>query len=184
MLLIAGMIKAWQYVTVGHYYVFQLSDVLSMNELAVDDDGNDNFVRRYMDSINSPDKIKLTAVPVVDVDELEMPPPVEFDREELLYILRDFFLGGTDTSVITIRWFLIMMANHRDVQLRMQEEIDDVVGRDRLPSMDDERAMPYSQAVILETMRRYTLAPLSLFHSTTCDTAVKDVFVPANTMVC
>jgi len=160
------------------YYVFQFTDI------AVGDDGNDNFVRRYIDSINASKTIKLTTVPGADVDEVEMPPPAEFDREELLYILRDLFIGGTDTSVITIRWFLMMMANHPEVQIRMQAEIDNVVGRGRLPSLDDERLMPYSQAVILETMRRYTLAPLAVFHSTTCDTAIKDVFVPANTMVC
>jgi len=155
-----------------------------MDKLAVDGDGNDNFVRRYVDSTNSAKTIKLTTMPGVDVDEVEMPPLAEFDREELLYIIRDLFVAGTDTSVFTILWCLMMIANHHEVQIRMQEEIDNVVGRDRLPSLDDERLMPYSQAVILETMRRYTLAPLSLFHSTTCDTAVNDVFVPANTMVC
>jgi len=161
-----------------------LSDVLSKKELVVDGDDNDSFIRHFAESVKSAEKKELITRPVAGADDVAVPPPEEFNREELLYIIRDLLVAGTDTSSATMRWFFISMANHRDIQTRMQKEIDAVVGRDRLPSLNDERLMPYSQAVMLETMRRYTLVPLSVFRSTTDDTAVGEVFVPEKTMVC
>ena len=153
--------------------------LLQLSRVLADDSGNnDSFIRRFLEMRNSLDKKEAT----VTESERLLPTDV-FDDEELLYIVRDLYAAAIDTLVSTIRWFLIMMANHRDVQIRMQKEVDAIVGRDRLPSLDDESSMPYSQAVILETMRRHTLVPLSLFHETTCDTRVGEYFIPANTMV-
>jgi cytochrome P450 len=107
----------------------------------------------------------------------------EFDREELVFTLRDLFIGGDDTTATNLRWILIHLANQPDVQKRLQDEVDRVVGTNRLPSLDDEIKMPYTQAVILETFRRHTLLPLAMFHATTCDTEVGGCFVPANSTV-
>jgi len=108
---------------------------------------------------------------------------VDFDLEDLMISVRDFLIAGDDTSSTTLRMALLSLANHPETQTRMQGEIDSVVGRDRLPSLNDESNLPFSQAVILETMRRYTLIPLSLPRTTTCDTQLGNLFLPANTTV-
>ena len=92
-------------------------------------------------------------------------------------------MAGDDTSSTTLRWILLHLVNHPDIQSRLQREVDTVVGNDRLPSLADEINMPFTQAFILETMRRHTLAPLAVFHSTVCDTQVGDFFVPMGAMV-
>jgi len=92
-------------------------------------------------------------------------------------------MAGDDTTATTLRWILANLANNPDVRTRLQEEVDAVVGPGRLPSLADESSMPYTQAVILETMRRHTLLPLSVFHATTCDTQVGECFVAARSMV-
>jgi cytochrome P450 len=104
-------------------------------------------------------------------------------RDELLFTVRDFIVAGTDTSLHTQRWLMGELANHPHVQASLHEEIDRVVGRDRQPSLDDEASMPYTQAVILEIMRRRTLVPRALLHRTLCNTSIGDLFIPANTMV-
>lgn len=45
------------------------------------------------------------------------------------------------------------MLLHPEVQMKAQEEIDRVVGRDRLPEISDRGLMPYLQCVMHETMR-------------------------------
>lgn len=40
-----------------------------------------------------------------------------------------------------------------DVQRRAQEEIDRVVGTDRLPSFEDKQDLPYIEAVYKECLR-------------------------------
>jgi len=126
------------------------------------DDTNDSFVRQFIRST---------------------PTGGKYDRDELLQTSRDLFQGGDDTSSTTLRWILLHLANHPDAQSCLQKEVDTVVGCDRLPSLDDEVNMPFTQAFILETMRRYTLVPLSLFRKTMCDTQVGDCFVPDKILV-
>ena len=45
------------------------------------------------------------------------------------------------------------MLLHPEVQKRAQEELDQAVGKDVLPSLDDRPNLPYLDAVIKETFR-------------------------------
>lgn len=45
------------------------------------------------------------------------------------------------------------MLLYPDVQRKIQEEIDRVVGQDRLPEFSDESSMPYVSATVLEVLR-------------------------------
>ncbi|XP_072016390.1 cytochrome P450 2D1-like [Amphiura filiformis] len=45
------------------------------------------------------------------------------------------------------------MLKYPDVQKRVQEEMDSVVGRERLPKLSDKPNLPYTEAVIHETQR-------------------------------
>lgn len=49
----------------------------------------------------------------------------------------DMFIGGMETTSSTLCTGVNLLAKHPLVQRRLQEEIDEVVGRDRLPSLDD-----------------------------------------------
>jgi cytochrome P450 len=105
------------------------------------------------------------------------------DREELIFTIRDLFVAGGDTSSVNLQLALILLANNPEAQSRMQKELDSVVGPDRLPSLDDEPNLPFSQAVLLETMRRYTAISLSVPRETTTDVQLGKLFIPAGTMV-
>ena len=107
----------------------------------------------------------------------------EYDRQDLLYILRDMCLGGADTVSTTLIWAMVELANHPDIQDHFQTEIDDVVPKDRLPSLDDKPNMPYTEAVILEVMRRRTFLPLYAPHATLKDTMVLGYYIPKGCMV-
>ncbi len=107
----------------------------------------------------------------------------DYDRQDLLYILRDLCLGSADSVSTTLMWAIVELANHPEIQNRFQREIDDVVPKDRLPSLDDKRHMPYAEAVILEVMRRRTLVPLYAPHATLRDTEVLGCYIPKGCMV-
>ena len=103
--------------------------------------------------------------------------------EKLNAFLRDLLLGGLETSTTTLTWSLVLIANHPDVQACLQKEIDSVVLRERLPSLDDTRRLPYVEIAIFEVMRLKTLLPLGVPHNTSCDTEVGGWFVPKGAMV-
>ena len=53
------------------------------------------------------------------------------------------------------------MVLYPQVMRRAQEQIDLVVGRDRLPTFADRKALPYIEAIAKETLRWRTVTPLS-----------------------
>lgn len=56
--------------------------------------------------------------------------------------------------------FFLMMVVNQEAQEKAQAQIDAVVGKDRLPSMDDRPLLPYVDAIFQETLRYSPVAPL------------------------
>ncbi|KAJ3019070.1 hypothetical protein NUW54_g182 [Trametes sanguinea] len=56
------------------------------------------------------------------------------------------------------------MIMHPEVQKRAQEELDAVVGSDRLPEHADRPSLPYTDAILKETLRWHNVAPLGMAH--------------------
>lgn len=47
----------------------------------------------------------------------------EYDREQLLYIVRDLFIAGTETTTTTLQWAVIYMANNMDIQVGTRKSV-------------------------------------------------------------
>lgn len=107
----------------------------------------------------------------------------DYDREELYFILRDFFAGGTDTTATTMRWAMVALANHPEIQKKLQEEIDSVISSDRYPMLLDQPRLPYVEATIHELYRWRTIVPLSIAHYTKGDTFLKKFLISSGTLV-
>lgn len=90
-----------------------------------------------------------------------------YDETNLLFSLADTFSGGSETNTTALRWLLLRMISHPDVQTKVQAEIDEVVGRERLPTLLDQSNMPYTQATILENFRTGFITPLGVPHQYT-----------------
>lgn len=114
-----------------------------------------------------------------------------YDRDELLFILRDMIVAGSETSATTVMWAIALLADHRDIQARLHDEIDAVVGvggevgvgRQRLPSLTDRSRLPYVEAFILEVMRFKTIVPLGVPRETVRETEIDGYTIPAGAMV-
>ncbi|XP_076079572.1 steroid 17-alpha-hydroxylase/17,20 lyase-like isoform X3 [Mytilus galloprovincialis] len=97
--------------------------------------------------------------------------------------LVDIFRGGIDTSRVTLYFVIRYMAGLPDIQNKVQEEIDNVVGKDRLPGVNDRESLSYTEATLHEAMRLGTVSAFGLPHFTVCDTHVGGYDVPKDTMV-
>ncbi len=100
-----------------------------------------------------------------------------------LDLCMDLIIAGTDTSAQTVNWFLLIMANRPEIQARVHEELDRVIGRDALPTVDDRTRLPYLFACLAESMRYRTIGPLGLPHRASEDAEVGGYFIPAGTQV-
>ena len=63
------------------------------------------------------------------------------------------------SNSVLMTFFLMMMVN-QGAQEKAQAEIDAVVGKDRLPTVDDRPLLPYLDAIFRETLRYSPVAPL------------------------
>lgn len=62
----------------------------------------------------------------------------------------DLLLAGTETTTTTLKWCILYMMAYPEMQSRVQIELDHVVGRERLPRLDDRNDLPYTNAVLME----------------------------------
>ncbi|GBN78955.1 hypothetical protein AVEN_85547-1 [Araneus ventricosus] len=83
-------------------------------------------------------------------------------EEVLQDMIGAFFGAGSETVRLTVDWLILTTAVHQDVQKKVQEEIDNVIGTDRLPSWDERDKMPYTEATIMELMRWRTIVPINV----------------------
>ncbi|KAL7863957.1 hypothetical protein AOLI_G00153770 [Acnodon oligacanthus] len=106
-----------------------------------------------------------------------------FHEENLIMSVADLFFAGTDTTATTLRWGLIFMMDHPDVQERCHEEIIRVLGWDRSPCMEDRINLPYTYATVHEIQRHANVVPLSVVHETTESTQLQGYHLPKGTMI-
>ncbi|KAJ1173414.1 hypothetical protein NDU88_005250 [Pleurodeles waltl] len=116
-----------------------------------------------------------------EVQKAKGDPKSSFNERNLLLTVFDMFSAGTETTSTTLRFGLLYMILYPDIQSKVQEEIDRVIGRGRNPTMDDRSSMPYTNAVIHEIQRYSDILPLSVPHLTSRDTEVNGFFIPKGT---
>lgn len=79
--------------------------------------------------------------------------------------------------------FILAMRLYPNVMKRAQAEIDDVVGRDRLPTFADRENLPYIRAIVKEVLRWRPVGPLGLPRRTSQDDVYEGYFIPKGSLV-
>lgn len=82
-------------------------------------------------------------------------------------ILGDLFTAGMETVKTTLEWAVVLMLHHPEAALAVQEELDQVVGRSRMPTLEDLPYLPLTEATILEILRRSSIVPMGTTHAAT-----------------
>ena len=77
----------------------------------------------------------------------------------------------------------MLLANNPDVQAKVHEELDRVIGHDAMPTVEDRTRLPYVFACLAESMRYRTIGPLGLPHKASVDTEIGGYLIPAGTQV-
>ncbi|KAM4852523.1 cytochrome P450 2C3-like [Thomomys bottae] len=107
----------------------------------------------------------------------------EFTMENLVITIWDLFSAGTDTTSTTMLFGLLLLMKYPEVSVKVKEEIDRVVGRNRSPCMQDRRQMPYTDAVVHEIQRYIVLVPTNLSHAVTKDIQLGKYLIPKGTNI-
>ncbi|ETW86402.1 cytochrome P450 monooxygenase 63 [Heterobasidion irregulare TC 32-1] len=93
------------------------------------------------------------------------------------------YAAGVDTTVSAILSFFLAMMLHPEIQQRAQQDIDSVVGSDRLPQFSDRNALPYLDFIVAECLRWNPVGPLGVAHYVTEDDVYEGYTIPKGTTV-
>ncbi|KAJ7764633.1 cytochrome P450 [Mycena maculata] len=93
------------------------------------------------------------------------------------------YATGADTILASTLTFILAMLHAPHVQKIAQEELDRVVGTDRLPNYTDQEALPYINAIVKESLRWELVIPLGVPHRAMEDDVYNGYFIPAGTIM-
>ena len=98
-------------------------------------------------------------------------------------IMGDIIIAGTTTTFNTLSAFVNLMAHYREVQDKIQKEVDNVVGSSRDVTILDRQNMHYTRATIYELNRFVSVVPLGVPHATTRECQLEGAMLPKGTNI-
>ncbi|CEL54881.1 O-methylsterigmatocystin oxidoreductase OS=Aspergillus parasiticus GN=ordA PE=3 SV=1 [Rhizoctonia solani AG-1 IB] len=124
-----------------------------------------------------------SAVPSFLSELLENNEDGRHGEEIIKWTAASMYGGGSHTTVGILNNFILAMLLYPEVAHKAREEIDRVIGTDRLPNVSDRQDLPYLECVLLETLRWYPVTPLSIPRRVSQDDQYRGYHIPANSTV-
>ncbi|KAF9464219.1 cytochrome P450 [Collybia nuda] len=103
--------------------------------------------------------------------------------EDILGAAGAMYIGGADTTASSMSIFFLAMVLHPEYQAKAQEEIDKVIGRDRLPELSDRGSLPFLECILQESLRWYQAAPTGVPHRSLEDDIYNGMFIPKGSTI-
>ncbi|KDQ62053.1 hypothetical protein JAAARDRAFT_122537 [Jaapia argillacea MUCL 33604] len=124
-----------------------------------------------------------TALPSFSSNHLESGKLTEEQDSIIKWAACSLYAGGSDTTVSAIYTFFLAMTLFPDIQKKAQDELDAVVGTDRLPVFGDREHLPYVEALVKEVFRWHPVAPLGVPHRLMEDDVHNGYLIPKGSIV-
>lgn len=83
----------------------------------------------------------------------------------------------------TLYNFILLMILNPQVQLKAHEELDKVVGHQRLPNFSDQDDLPYINAICMEVLRWFPVIPLGIPHRVIADYEHNGMRIPKGSIL-
>lgn len=99
------------------------------------------------------------------VKELLTKKTVFFTDRQIRQVIADLFTAGMETIKNTIQFAILYMIHHPESLRAVQDELDQIVGRNRLPKLEDLPYLPTTESTLYEVMRISSIVPLGTEHS-------------------
>ncbi len=96
--------------------------------------------------------------------------------------LMQFAGAGGGLPSFILRWGLLYMITHPDIQTQIQKELDEVVGKGQPIHLEHRSKLPLMEACINEILRHSSLTNMPpINYATSADTTLEGYFIPKNT---
>ncbi|XP_031817499.1 cytochrome P450 2A13-like [Sarcophilus harrisii] len=144
-----------------------ITEKVQQNQATLDPNSPRNFIDSFL----------------IKMQEEKKNPNTEFFMRNLTMTTLNLFFAGTETVSTTLRYGFLLLMKHPEVEAKIHEEIDRVIGRNRSPKFEDKAKMPYTEAVIHEIQRFGDMIPMGLARRVIKDTKFRGYLLPKGTEV-
>ncbi|XP_065866880.1 trimethyltridecatetraene synthase-like [Euphorbia lathyris] len=134
--------------------------------------------RKRMENYQAKDMVDLL-LQLADDPNLE----VKLERIGVKAFTQDMIAGGTESSAVTVEWAISELLKKPEIFKTATEELDRVIGRERLVEEKDIINLPYINAIAKETMRLHPVAPMLVPRQCREDTKIESYDIPKGTRV-
>ncbi|XP_061493493.1 cytochrome P450 2J5-like [Rhineura floridana] len=90
---------------------------------------------------------------LAQMDKEKIDSTTTFEEENLVQVIFDLFVAGTDTLTATLSWALHFMVAHPDIQEKVKKELGSALSSSKSICYEDRKKLPYTRAVINEIQR-------------------------------
>ncbi|XP_038881390.1 cytochrome P450 71AU50-like [Benincasa hispida] len=107
----------------------------------------------------------------------------QIDRSAIKAIMLDMLTAAMDTTATVIGWAVSELIKHPHTMKKLQEELEKVIGLDRIVEESDLEKLEYLKMVVKEIFRLYPPAPLLLPHESRQDYIVDGFHIPKKSRI-
>ncbi len=118
---------------------------------------------------------------------------IEESEKQTLGLNESLLVGGTIREMVStgiqlifgiLRWAVLYAIAYPEVQAQIQQELDEVVGRERSVGLEDRKKLPFTEACIHEIMRHAPIVPFgTLPHAAGNDATINGYFIAKKTPI-
>ncbi|KAH8890720.1 putative cytochrome P450 [Thozetella sp. PMI_491] len=109
---------------------------------------------------------------------------IDISRLEMAFGTSTVFDAALDTTNDTLVWFVIAcITQDQGFVAKARKELDTVVGRERLPTFDDNCKLPYISAIVEELFRWRPVIPVGVPHVTDKEITYGGYRIPARSII-
>ncbi|KAF9443424.1 cytochrome P450 [Macrolepiota fuliginosa MF-IS2] len=99
-------------------------------------------------------------------------------------VATQIYAAASETTTAAIMTFILAMLLYPDVQRKAQQELDSIIGSDRLPDFSDKPSLPYLSAILTSVDVFWNpIAPMGVPHLTTDEDVYDGYYIPKGCMI-
>lgn len=116
---------------------------------------------------------------------LEAQKKGEINEDNVLYIVENINVAAIETTLWSIEWGVAELVNHPEIQTKIRDELDTILGKGVLISEPDtyNNKLPYLSAFVKEVMRLHMAIPLLVPHMNLHHAKLAGYDIPAESKI-